>query len=193
MKKTVIILGIAVLIASGCGQAKKKRAETTSNEVVVVVEDKELDIENDISEYSTNKYSNLSEIDFNNIPQILKKIPLSWERFGVDSGDTVTYDFCYAYNPQFILSKDYKTIRIIIGNELDNIFKIANIYYNDSIFYFKFKELDYGLEGCTFKLIDKNKMIGKLYIYDNYEPFEYLPSEKLVNKRIIKEECDEDE
>jgi hypothetical protein len=36
-------------------------------------------------------------------------------------------------------------------------------------------------------------MIGQLCTYDNYEPFEYLPSEKLVNKKVIKEECDEDE
>ena len=130
------------------------------------------------------------EVDFNNIPQILKNFPLSWERFGIVNGDTVTYNFCYANNPKFTLSKNYKTILIINGNEMNGTFEIIKIYYNDSIFYFKLS--GDGLDDCTFKLIDKNRMIGQLILLDNYEPFNYLPCERLKNKKVIKEECDDE-
>jgi hypothetical protein len=134
--------------------------------------------------------SNLQKIDLGDIPQKLKEFPLSWERFGVEAVDTVTYSFCNASNPEFFISKDYKTMNIVIGNELDRTFKILGIYYNDSIFKISLEPNNAGLENCVFKWIDKQKMIGTLLLYEDESGFEYLPKSKLTGKPVIDEECD---
>jgi hypothetical protein len=135
--------------------------------------------------------SDLQKIDLGDIPQELKEFPLSWERFGIEKGDTVTYSFCNASNPEFNINKDYKTMKIVIGNEMDQTFKISAIFNNNSIFKIILEPNSAGLENCIFKWIDKQKMIGTLLLYSNETGFEYLPKNKLKGKPVIDEECDD--
>jgi len=184
MRKIVIILCTLAFVVSGCGQTPKKQ---TANNVMEIHEAN--DISEDLTILQDNyKYSNLFEVDLKNTPQILRNFPLSWELFGVENGDTVTYKLCYASNPEFTLSRDYKIIHIAIGNEVDGRFEIAQIFYNDSIFRFKLKPNNTGFsEYFTFRWIDKNKMIGTIFDDDRL----FLPKERLANKRVIESDCDE--
>jgi hypothetical protein len=125
----------------------------------------------------------------NDISQILKDFPLSWERFGIEDGDTVTYKFCYSSNPEFTLAEDFESIYIALGNEFQTSFEIAEISYTDSTLYFKFKKERFGLEGCLFKWVDKKQGIGAFFLYDNSDWIVCLPKERLLNKRRLGEEC----
>jgi len=144
-------------------------------------------------QFAKDNNSNLQKINLDSISQKLKNFPLSWERFGVENRDTVTYEFCNASNPEFTINNGYKSVQIIIGNELYQTFNISSVYHNDSVVKFVLAPNNAGLEEFEFKWLDKRKMIGTIYIYGQESGFEFLPKEKLKNKKVIKEECNEED
>lgn len=136
----------------------------------------------------------LTKVDSTNIDLVKQIYPLRWERFGVDNGDTVTYSFCYANNPEFSISNNLESIEIIIGNELHDTFQIKKLMYNDSILRIHLKKNSHWIDSCTMILQDKEKLISKFYTNDESEmTYSYLPKTKLQDKRRIEEECDNED
>jgi len=136
----------------------------------------------------------LTKVDSTNIDLVKQIYPLSWERFGVDNGDTVTYSFCYANIPEFSISNNLESIEIIIGNELHDTFQIEKLMYNDSILRIYLKKNAHWIDSCTMILQDKEKLISKFYTNDESEmTYSYLPKTKFQDKIRIEEECDDED
>ena len=83
----------------------------------------------------------------------------------------------------------------MMGNELHENFKIKEIYFNDSIYVFNFNEKTLGLARAILLLEDEERQIGKFLIYDitPENSYSYLPTQKLINKRRVVENCDTEE
>ncbi|NLD48359.1 MAG: hypothetical protein GX660_14390 [Clostridiaceae bacterium] len=191
-KKYVNIVLLCILIENlsfSCKSGDKKINSDTDRIEIFQKEPSDTRINN--QQDSKDIYSNLKKVDLNDIPTELLAFPLSWEKYGIDKGDTVTYSFCNASNPEFtIISSDFNAIQIIIGNELNQTFRISSIYYNDSIFKFILEHNNAGLNDCVFKWLNKNRQIGTLLLYGDNNGFTYMPKNRLTNKRIVEEECD---
>ena len=97
---------IIILILSSCGNdvSKSEIARTTNSTTQHKIEPKvtennkkeshpeKIDTE-EISIYSTDS---LTRADSTDLDSLRNRLPLSWERFGLENEDTVTYSFCGA-------------------------------------------------------------------------------------------------
>jgi hypothetical protein len=135
----------------------------------------------------------IHEIDLNSTTHEMSNFPLSWERFEIVNDDTVTFSFENASNPEFDLSPDFKSIRIIIGNELDQSFTISKILYSNSKVKFILDKNTSDLNECTFKWIDKQRKIGALLLYDDQNYYKYLPKSRLKDKKVMMENEEKDD
>ena len=123
----------------------------------------------------------------------LSEFPKEWEKFGIENNDTVSYEPCRANNPQFLISRDFKKIQIIIGNELEETFKILSVTENAKSLTIVLDKNKSGIENCTFEWLDQKHFIGKWYINDETGNFyEYLPKNILDRYERIVEKCDEE-
>ncbi|WMN13009.1 hypothetical protein QYS49_35300 [Marivirga salinae] len=193
---------IFLLIITSCNNknsatenSKGKATKHAQKVEPVNIEKKEEESGIEPSEQEQNEiYSkeSLNKADSATLDSLRTSLPLSWERFGIENKDTVSYDFCGASNPQFSLNNDLTAITISIGNELHEKFQIEEIFYNDSIYLFSFKEKKMGLEKCILLIKDKSRQIGKLLIYDANpeDSYSYLPKTILSEKRRIVYDCD---
>jgi hypothetical protein len=203
MKNQYLIILILILSSCNNNVSKSKIARTTNFTTPHKVESQEPKVNNNYSQSvnidkeKMNIYSidSLTRADSTDLDFLRTNFPLSWERFGIENEDTVTYSFCAASNPQFSLNEELTSITIIIGNELHENFRIKDVFFNDSIFVFNFNEKTLGLERAVLLIEDRKRQIGKLLIYDNTpeNSYSYLPHQKLINKRRIVYECDTDE
>lgn len=198
-----ISLGLILLFALlSCNRTKNeqnnqaKQIDNKSTEVQKSenLEDDDLNISKKQKVNNKKNTISLTRLDSTNLDSFSLSFPFSWERFGIDNNDTVTYRFCYANNPEFSIDKDFNSIQIIIGNELNETFKIENVFFNDSIFRIHIDKSSKWLDSCTIEIVNIEDMTAKFYLNDDFEnSYQYLPKSILKNKRRIEEDCNDED
>jgi len=139
---------------------------------------------------NTREVISLTRLDSTNVDSLTMTFPFSWERFGIENNDTVTYSFCYANNPEFSIDKGFNTIQIIIGNELKETFKIEDIFFSDTIYRIHIDKSSKWLDSCTIAVVNKEDMTVNFHLNDDFQnSYLYLPKSILKGKRRIEEEC----